>query len=360
MNRDERLAFLRRLTDAPGISGFEGEVRTVIREEVKGLAEVSFDGLGSIIAKKRGASDEPRVMIAGHMDEIGFMVSKITKEGFLKFQPIGGWWDNVLLAQRVLVKTAKGDVPGVIGSKPPHILSDEEKSKVVKRKDMFIDIGASDENEATEVLGVRPGDPVVPDSHFQVMANGKLVMAKAWDDRVGVAVFIDVIRALQNEDHPNTVYGVGTVQEEVGLRGAKTASDIVNPQVGLAIDVDLAGDTPGVDDAEAMTKVGKGPGILVLDGSNIPNRRLVELCVETARSLDIPFQYSAMARGGTDAGRIHLHAGGVPCVVISVPTRYIHSHTGILSLEDYDNAVKLVTAVVRRLDSATVASLTDF
>jgi len=351
----QRLDFLRRLTDASGVSGFEDEARKVIKEEVKDLAEISVDGLGSVIAKKRGASDEPRVMIAGHMDEIGFIVTKVLKEGFLKFQPLGGWWDNVLLAQRVVVKTGKGDLYGVIGSKPPHILPEDERSKVVKKKDMFIDIGADDEDEVA-ALGVRPGDPVIPDSRFQVMGNGKLVMAKAWDDRVGVAVFIEVMRALKDRPHPNTLYGVATVQEEVGLRGAKTSSDIVNPQVGFAIDVDIAGDTPGVGD-DALAKIGKGPTILILDGSTIPNRRLLDLCVDTARSEDIPFQFSALPGGGTDAGRIHLHSGGVPSVVIGVPTRYIHSHTGIIDQADFEKAVELLVAVIGRLDAATVASL---
>jgi len=356
----ERLEFLRRLSEVPGISGYEDEVRGLIREEVEGLAEVSTDKLGSVIVKKTGSAAEPRIMLAGHMDEIGFIVTKITKEGFLRFLPVGGWWEQVMLAQRVVVKTRKGDVPGIIGSKPPHILDAEERKKVVQKKDMFIDIGAAGEEEARDVLGVRPGDQVVPDSRFGVMANGKLVMGKAWDDRIGVAMFIDVMRRLKDEGHPNTIYGVGTVQEEVGLRGAETSVDAVNPHVGFALEVDIAGDTPGISESEAVTKIGEGPSVLVLDSSMIPSRRLVELCEKTAEEEGIPFQYSAMARGGTDAGRIHMHAVGVPSLVISVPTRYIHSHTSVLSLEDYENAVGLVAALVKRLDAKTVASLTDF
>lgn len=355
-----RLDLLRKLSEAPGISGYEGEVGRVIREEVRGLAEVTGDRLGSVVCKKRGTAEEPRIMLAGHMDEIGFVVTNVTKEGFLKFLPVGGWWEQVMLAQRVVVKTRKGDVPGVVGSKPPHILSDEERNKVVKRKDMFIDIGAADEKEATETLGVRPGDQIVPESRFQVMASGKMVMGKAWDDRIGVAMFIEVMRALKDVEHPNTVYGVGTVQEEVGLRGAETSVDVVNPHVGFALEVDIPGDTPEVSESEALTRLGKGPSVLVMDSSLIPNRRLVELVVDTAEREKLPYQYSAMARGGTDAGRIHIHSVGVPSIVVSVPTRYIHSHTSVLSLDDYDNAVKLITAVVKRLDSKTVASLTEF
>ncbi|RJQ06139.1 MAG: M42 family peptidase [Bacillota bacterium] len=356
----ERLELLRRLSEAPGISGYEDEVRRVVREEVKGLAEVSTDKLGSLICMKKGSSAEPRIMLAGHMDEIGFIVVSVTKEGFLKFLPIGGWWEQVMLAQRVVVKTKKGDVYGVVGSKPPHILSDDERNKVVKKKDMFIDIGAADEREATEDLGVTPGDQIVPESPFRVMGSGKLVMGKAWDDRVGIALFIEVMRELRGTAHPNTIYGVATVQEEVGLRGAETSVDLVEPHVGFALEVDIPGDTPGVSESEATVKLGKGPSILIKDASMIPNRRLCEFVAQTAKEEKLPFQYSAMDRGGTDAGRIHMHAAGVPSLVISVPTRYIHSHTSILNLEDYDNAVKLVTAVVKRLDARTVGSLTDF
>lgn len=356
----ERLELLRKLSEAPGVSGYEDAVRDVVRREVSGLAEVSSDRLGSLICTKRGAAPEPRIMLAGHMDEIGFVVTSITKEGFLKFLPVGGWWEQVMLAQRVIVKTKKGDVPGVIGSKPPHVLTEKERNKVVEKKDMFIDVGAADEKEATEVLGITPGDQVVPDSGFRLMANGRLVMGKAWDDRIGIALFIEVMRALAAETHPNTVYGVATVQEEVGLRGAQTSAHVVNPHVGFALEVDIAADTPGMTEAEGLAKVGKGPCLLLIDSSMIPSRRLVELTADTARKEGIPFQYSAMARGGTDAGRIHLNAAGTPSLVISIPTRYIHSHTSVLSLEDFDNAVRLVTALVKRLDSETVRSLTDF
>ncbi len=355
-----RLDLLRKLSEVPGISGYEDAVRQAVREEVDGLAEVSTDKLGSLICKKRGAADEPRIMLAGHMDEVGFIVTTVTKEGFLKFLPVGGWWEQVMLAQRVVVKTKKGDVPGVIGSKPPHVLTQKEANQVVEKKNMFIDVGAADEKEATETIGVTPGDAVVPDSPFRVMASGKMAMGKAWDDRIGIAAFIEVMRALKSEEHPNTVYGVATVQEEVGLRGAETSVDVVDPHVGFALEVDIPGDTPGMTEAEGVAKLGKGPSIMLIDSSLIPNRRLVEFAVETAKGEGIPFQYSAMARGGTDAGRIHMHAVGVPSMVISIPARYIHSHTSVISLEDFDNMVRLVTALTKRLDAKTVASFTAF
>ncbi|MEW6522026.1 MAG: M42 family metallopeptidase [Bacillota bacterium] len=352
---DQRLQLLKEITDVPGVPGFESEVARVMERHLSGLAEISRDRLGSIIAKKTGTAQRPRIMLAGHMDEIGFMVTYITKEGYIKFQTLGGWWEQVLLAQRVVVKTRDGDVPGIIGSKPPHILNAEDRKKMVEKPDMFIDIGAASREEA-ESFGVRPGDAVVPDSTFGTMKNPKLLMAKAWDDRVGCALIIDVIREI-GHDHPNTIYGVGTVQEEVGLRGATTSAHLIQPDVGFALEVDIAGDMPGVKEYEAQGKLGKGPSLLLYDSSMIPNPRLRDLVMDTARSEGIPLQFDSMAGGGTDAGRIHVTGGGAPSLVLGVPCRYIHSHTGIIHREDYDQLVRLLVAVIRRLDTGTVAGL---
>lgn len=354
---DELLTMLQDLTDAPGPSGFEYEVAKVVERYMKGYCEISHDRLGSIICRKPGTSDRPRIMISGHMDEIGFMVTMITKEGYLKFQTLGGWWEQVMLSQRVVVKTSKGDVLGIIGSKPPHILSAEERNKVVQKKDMFIDVGATSEEEVRE-LGVRPGDPVVPFSPFAVMKNEKMLMAKAWDDRLGCALFIEVIKALQGVDHPNTVYGVGSTQEEVGLRGAITSANVIQPDIGIALEVGIAGDMPGVRQEEAQEKLGKGPAILLYDASMVPNPRLRDLVAATAEENKIPYQFDAMAGGGTDAGRIHVTGPGAASIVLAIPTRYIHSHQGIIHREDYENAVKLAIALVKKLDADTVAALT--
>ncbi len=353
-----RIALLKRLTEASGVPGAEEEVRAVMREELEAVGEIEEDRLGSIVCRLTGTAPQPRIMLAGHMDEIGLLVSHITSEGFLKFVQLGGWWDQVLLAQRVIVKSSKGDVPGIIGSRPPHILPPDDRKKLVEKKDMYIDIGAAGEREAQEVFGVRPGDPVVPDSAFRLMANSRLAMAKAWDDRVGCALVVDVLRELAGSGHPNTLYGVGTVQEEVGCRGARTSVEVVKPDVAFALEVAIAGDTPGVKPEEAPEKLGKGPSILVYDGSMIPNRRLRDLAIQTAEEEGIPYQFGVVPGGGTDAGPIHVHGGGVPSLVIGVPCRYIHSHTGIIHLDDYDNAVRLLAALIRRLDMDTVRSLT--
>jgi endoglucanase len=188
------------------------------------------------------------------------------------------------------------------------------------------------------------------------MKNPKYLMAKAWDDRLGCALFMEVIQALKNEAHPNTVYGVGTVQEEVGLRGATTSAHLIDPDIGFALEVGIPGDTPGAED-KANEKLGQGPVILLYDASMIPHIKLRNFVVDTARQAGIPLQFDSMAGGGTDAGRIHIHGRGVPSLCIAVPTRYIHSHAGIIHRDDYDNAVKLVLELVRRLDADTVAEL---
>lgn len=353
-DKDETLELLKEITEAPGVSGYEGEIRNVIRKHMDGITTIETDKLGSIICKKEGASASPKIMLAGHMDEIGFMVKLVTEKGFVKFSPLGGWWDQVILSQRVTIKTSKGDVLGVVGSKPPHILTDEERGKVVKRQDMFIDVGAADEKEAKEDFGIRTGDPIIPISQFRVLQNGKTYLAKAFDDRVGCALFIDVIKKLAEDDHPNTVYGVGTVQEEVGLRGARTSAWSIQPDVGMALEVSIAGDMPGIKKEESQQALGAGPSILVYDSSMIPNLKLRDLMFDTAKEHDIPMQFCVMERGGTDAGSIHTTMKGVPSIVIGVPCRYIHSHVGIIHRDDYDNTVKLLIAVIKKLDAETV------
>ncbi|BDG58934.1 M42 family metallopeptidase [Caldinitratiruptor microaerophilus] len=355
---DDLLTMYRELTEAPGVPGYEAPVREIMRKYLSPLGGIETDNLGSIVARKVGREGGPKILVAGHMDEVGFMVTTITEKGFLKFQPLGGWWEQVMLAQRVLVRTHKGDIVGVIGSKPPHVLSQEERKKVVDRKDMFIDVGASSREEA-EGFGVRPGDPIVPICPFTVMPNPKLLMAKAWDNRAGCAVAIQVLRHLQGAEHPNVVYAGATVQEEVGLRGAQTLVNTVKPDVAFALDVGIAGDTPGMKEGEVQAKLGGGPVILLYDATMVPNVRLRDLVVETARAEGIPVQFDAMAGGGTDAGRFHLNESGVPSIVIGFATRYIHSHASIIHRDDMENAARLVAKVIQKLDAATVASLRD-
>lgn len=354
---DETLTMLKDLTDAKGISGHEKEARDVMEKYITPYAdEVYTDHLGSLIGKKSGDENGPKVMVAGHLDEVGFMVTRIDDKGFIYFQTIGGWWSQVMLAQRVTIMTKKGDVTGVIGSKPPHILSPEARKKPVDIKEMFIDIGASSKEEAS-TFGVEPGDSVVPYFEFTQLKNEKMLLAKAWDNRIGCAIAIEVLKQLKNESHPNTVYGVGTIQEEVGLRGAKTSAHLIEPDIAFGVDVGIAGDTPGISANEADSKLGDGPQIILYDASMISHKGVRDLVVETAKEKEIPFQYSSMAGGGTDSGSIHLTHNGVPSLSITVATRYIHSHAAILHRDDFENAVKLIVEVIKKLDNETLKNI---
>ncbi|SDH34089.1 endoglucanase [Alteribacillus persepolensis] len=354
---DQTVKMLKELTDANGIPGNEREPRQVMEKHISDYADdISYDHLGSLIAKKTGKAGGPKIMIAGHLDEIGFMVTQIDDNGFLKFETVGGWWSQVMLAQRVNVMTKQGNIVGVIGSKPPHILPADQRKKAVEIKDMFIDIGASSKEEA-ENFGVKPGDSVVPICDFTVMNNEKIMMAKAWDNRIGCAIAIEALKRLQGEEHPNEVYGVGAVQEEVGLRGAKTAAHKIAPDIGFAVDVGIAGDTPGVSDNDARAKIGKGPQVLVFDRSMVSHKGLRDFVTGIAHEHNIPFQYEAMSGGGTDAGSIHLSGDGVPSLAVTVPTRYIHTHAAILHRDDFENAVKLIVEVTKRLDADTVKKI---
>ncbi len=355
---DEIEKLLKELTEASGVSGHEGEVRRLVQKHFTPLGEISHDKLGSVICKSCGAADRPKVMLAAHMDEIGFIVSHVTKDGFIRFANIGGWWDQVLLAQRVVVKTSKGDVIGTIGAKAPHLLSDEERKKLVDSKDMYIDIGATSSAEV-EAAGVRVADPIVPVSEFTVLAGGRTYLGKAFDDRGGCAVVIMALRRMLDVDHPNTLYGVATVQEEVGLRGARTSVSLVEPDVAIILEGTAVNDMPGGGEEGQVFRIGAGPVVTFFRQDMIPNLGLRDLVADTAKKLGIPIQIRAdRIRGGTDGAVIHLDSGGVPTVVLSLPVRYVHSHGSILHRGDFDGAVELLAAVVQPLDKKTVDALT--
>jgi len=353
---DETQSLLQSLTDAHGVPGHETEVRGVLRELMAPLGDLSQDKLGSLVCHRPG--DGPKVMLVGHMDEIGFITTHISDDGFIKFLQLGGWWDQVLLGQRVLIETHKGHVLGVIGAKPPHLLPADKRNKLVEKKDMYIDIGATSRVEAADA-GVRVGDPIVPDGRFAVLANPRTYLAKAFDNRVGCALVVDALRHFQSVAHPNDLYGVQTVMEEIGLRGATTSVRAVDPDVAIILEADICGDVPGIKPHESSVKLGGGPTVMIYDARMIPNLKLRDLVIDTAADLSIPLQYSYMPGGATDGGAIHVHGLGVPTVVIGVPARHIHSHGSIIHRDDYDHAVQLLTAVVAKLDTATVAGLTE-
>jgi endoglucanase len=351
------LELLRRMTEAFGPSGFEREVTRIVKEYMLPYSdEVVQDKLGSVAFVLKGSTERPRVLLAAHVDEVGFAVSGIDdKTGFLSFSTLGGWWDQVLLGQRVVVRTSKGDLMGVIASKPPHILSKEEREKLVKKDEMYIDIGVTSKEEA-EKLGVKIGDPVTPWSPFMLLRDGKVGMGKAFDDRLGTFVMLEACRRIKEQgiQHPNTIYAAATVQEEVGLRGAKTIAHVVDPDVGIVLEIDICGDVPGVDPRKAAARMGRGPTLFTMDGSMIPNQPFKEFVIRVAEECGIPLQLSQVMGGGTDAGRIHLHGAGCPTVVLGIPTRHIHSHVGLFSFEDAENGVRLLIELLKRLDQKTV------
>ncbi len=347
---------LRDLTNANGTSGHEDAATEVMASYLKDLAELEYDRLGSLIGTKKGNAASPRILIDSHLDEIGFMVKEITDNRFIKFLPLGGWWGHVALGQRMRVLTKKGPVLGVVGSKPPHLLKDEERKKVLDLSDMFIDVGGMGKYDIQKKLGIRVGDPIVPDSEFTVLANQQVYMAKAFDNRVACALIVDTLRKLKTVRHPNTVIGSGSVQEEVGLRGAATVAHVTNPDVAICLDVGIALDIPGYKDRSE--KLGGGPNILIYDSGLIPNVRLRELIMNTAEKLRIPYQLSYMERGSGDGARIHITRAGVPSIYMGPPVRYIHSHNSLLYRKDYDQTLKLLVELIKRLDAKTVASLT--
>ncbi|MGS0972853.1 MAG: M42 family metallopeptidase [Candidatus Izemoplasmataceae bacterium] len=346
---------LKEMSMLNGIPGNERQVRHFMKKEMEKYGEISFDNLGSIIAKKVGKEDGPRIMVAGHMDEVGFLATTITEDGYLKFTAAGGWWSQVMLAQQMVVTTSSGkEIRGVIGAKAPHILTEDERKKPVDIKDMYLDLGVKDK-EAAEKLGIKPGDMITPFIQVEEMSDPKYLLGKAWDNRVGCAAAIDVLKNLQDKKHDNVYYGVGTVQEEVGLRGAKTSAFKINPDIGIALDTTIAYDFPK---GSKETVLGKGVGIMFKDSSMVGHKGLRDFVLKIADEEEIPYQLTQLERGGTDGGAMHLNGIGAPTIALCLPVRYLHSHTSIVHRDDYDAMVKLVTKLIEKLDSDAVHKIT--
>jgi endoglucanase len=349
------------LTNAHGPSGFEGPVREILTREFTAAGlEVSTDGLGSVIGVARGAAPQPRIMVDAHMDEVGLMVRYITEEGFIKFQTLGGWLDQALIDQRWIIRTSKGPVLAISGIRAIHISSDI-RGRVIPSSEIFLDVGASSKKGA-EALGIRPGDPIAPLSPFTPMGNNRYA-AKAWDARVGCALMVEAARRFREQGikTPGTIYFVGSVQEEVGMRGAQTASRVIKPDLGISLEVGITTDHPGVGPDLAQERLGKGPGIFLYDSSMLPNLKLRDFFLRVSEKEGIPLQTEVISGGyGEDASAIQMHASGTPAINFTVPTRYVHSHTGIIDRADYDNALNLLMKVLVSLDTKTVADISSF
>ena len=357
--REKALSLLKQLTEAHSVPGHEDEVRGIFAGELESVGGLSTDGNGSVFCDAGG--EGPRVLVAGHMDEVGFMVQNITSDGFIQFLGLGGWWSHSLLSQRVEVRTANGrKVLGVVASKPPHFIPKAQRSQVVPIDQMFIDVGAASRQQAIEEFGIALGDPIAPVSEFSPMAAHDLYMAKAFDNRVGMAGAIHCGLLAGGGERDNQLLLAGTVQEELGLRGARTAARYAKPDVAIVLEGPPADDTPGFNRADCQGRLGGGVQIRLFDSSALGNPSFARLAQEVARDEGIPFQVTVRRSGGTDAGSFHLANEGVPCVVLGVPARYIHSHNAIIDLNDHLHMVALATALIRRLDTATVSGLTHY
>ena len=331
---------LKELTETPGIPGWEDRVRARVLEAVKPLVyEVRTDALGNVIAHRRGRG--PRVMLAAHMDEIGFYVRHVDARGFLRLQPAGGFDARNLFARQVVVHAREGDLVGVLnpGGRPVHLSTPEERKKVPEIREFFVDLGLpADEVKAR----VRVGDPVT--LRQETLDLGRVLTGKAMDDRASVFLLIEALKALAGKTPAYDVYAVFTTQEEVGLRGAVTSAYGVEPEIGIALDVTLAVDTPGAPEEEAVTRLGEGVGIKVMDGASISDRRLVTSFVDLAEKKKIPYQMEVLPLGGTDAGAIQRARAGVPAITLSIPTRYIHTVTETVHKADLEAGVNLLVA----------------
>lgn len=343
MSEAELLAIVKKLTSLVGPSGREDEVREAVIQLLEPhVDELWVDVWGNVIGKKRGSRGEGRAMIAAHMDEIGLFISHIEDDGFLRVIPIGGVLERSLLYQRVWVKTRDGRLyRGVIGLKPPHIIKPEEAQKVPEIRELFIDVGASSREEV-EKMGIRVGDIAVFDREVAEL-YGSRITGKALDDRIGVAA---MIKAAELTKEPQVdIYFVATVQEEVGLKGARTSAYSITPDVAIAMDVTIASDTPGVQRSEWFTRLGKGPAIKIADGRNatglISHPKVVDFLIGIAEKRGIPYQLDVISGGTTDASIIALNKEGVAASTISIPARYIHSPVEVVDLNDVYNAALL-------------------
>jgi endoglucanase len=335
---------LKRLVEAPSISGFEKNIRDLMTKELKPYVdEIKIDKIGNLICRKGTGS--PKIMLAAHMDELGLMVKYIDEKGFIRFEPIGGWDSKILLAQKFKIHGSKGPVVGVIGSKPIHLQEKEEVNKPVKISEMFIDIGAKNKKEV-ENMGIRIGDFITIYREFDKLL-GSRVTGYGFDDRVGCLELIEIMKNLNKMKFKGTVYAVGTVKEEIGLVGVRGPTFAINPDIVIALDVTIAGDTPELKQFESPIELDKGPVLVIKDAISILQTEIKKWVEEVAKINKIKIQYDVMSGGATDASITSVIREGIPSVSILVPSRYIHTPTEIISMNDVKGVITLVTELVK-------------
>ncbi len=361
LSQDHAEQLLVELSNASAPPGFEGSVRAILQREMRAAGlEVSTDGLGSVIGVLHGTTDRPKIMLAAHMDEVGAIVRYITPEGMVKFQPLGGWLDQAMVDQRWTILTTKGPVFAISGLKSIHVTPQEERGRVTPRDDIFLDVGATSKSEA-EALGIRPGDGIAPASSFEVVAHGRYV-GKALDDRVGCVMLLEVLRKLKEQGNkiPNTIYFVGTVQEEVGVRGAHTAVAAVDPDLGISLEAGIAADHPGGRLDLAQELLGGGPVIYLADAQMLVNLKLRDFFQSVAGKNNIPVQTEVTNGGYEDSAELQRYGAGRPSVNFAVATRYLHSHNSMIQRSDLDQAISLLATVLPLLNADNVKAISSF
>lgn len=339
------VSLLQRLTEAHGVPGQEDAIREIVREELKGICDISADSMGNLICVKKATKapkgEAKKLMLAAHMDEIGFVVKHIDDKGFLRIHPLGGWDPRQMASQRVFVHTKSGVLNGTMmaGVKPKHLLSPEEMNRPISVDQMFLDVGMSGEEAKKKI---RLGDMVTMNRTFQTM--GDLFTCKCMDDRVAVFIMIEAMKAVK--DHSVDVYGVATVQEEIGLRGATASGWSIKPDIVVAIDITLANDIPGVPDTDHVTRLGEGTAIKILDGSLICHPKVVDHFRTLAEKHKIKHQMEVLPMGGTDAGGIQRLHGGIPAFTLSIPTRYVHTVNETVHKDDVKASIDLLARYI--------------
>jgi putative aminopeptidase FrvX len=357
---DATVKLLKELTDANAAPGFEGPVREILKREWQGaVKDVHTDGIGNLLGSLPGTG--PRVLVMAHMDEVGFMVRYIDNNGFVFFHPIGTNIDQAVLTQRFTIMTPRGPVVGYTGVKSPHIVPAEERNSMVQVADMFLDLGVKSRDEA-EKLGVRPGLPMTYRTQFEMLNDGtNRYLAKAFDDRVGLAIMTQAVQQFQAAPHPNALQLAATVQEELGSRGAQVIYDQTKPDIVINLEIGVAGDFPlRVTPKLSQEALGKGATVFIFQGDMIPNNKYVEWVTRLAKAEGIPIQYSAVSTYGQDGSALQRAGSSMPVINIGVPTRYAHSESGVIDRADYDAAFKLVTKMIQKLSAAEVKGIAEF
>ena len=354
MNNQTRKQNLTKLiieaSNVPGVSGYEAPIAKLIKEKFSPHCDkFLYDNLGSIIGVKKGQPNALKILVDAHMDEIGFMVKQIDKKGFIRLEPLGGWWSHTVLGKRmrVYIDDYKTYYTGVIGSTPPHILTPEKRKRVIPLDEIYLDLGLASADEVKK-LGIQVGDPVVKDSKAFQMANPDIICGKSFDNRASVAGLMQLVQEMDEIKTANELYIAGSAQEEVGLRGAKTVAQMINPDIALVLDTTIAFDQPNMPQYD--TKLNNGVAITIMDRCAIGHKKLIKYLSELAKKNNIPFTYDLLVIGGTNSGTIHTAHQGIMTVTLSIPTRYIHSHNEICSVNDVLNAVDLIKLFLNNIN----------